>query len=169
MPKSFDETKQALIRDAELHCTDRTGKALKEGGYLRSVESFPSMNNGDGSTTTRVKLHTDTILSPSPVLVSAKRSVLEDASEIIDGERQKSYGHALPNHERIAALWTAWLAHREGDPRVLEPEDVVAMMVLVKLARLQNDPTHRDSLTDLAGYAGVWEKINDRRAENDRS
>jgi len=33
------------------------------------------------------------------------------------------------------------------------PTDVAQMMVLMKIARLENSPTHMDSWIDVAGYA----------------
>jgi hypothetical protein len=32
-------------------------------------------------------------------------------------------------------------------------------MIQLKVARMCNSPDHRDSMMDIAGYAGCWEKI----------
>jgi Domain of unknown function (DUF6378) len=34
-------------------------------------------------------------------------------------------------------------------------------MILLKVARLANDPTHRDSLVDICGYAATIERCKD--------
>jgi len=36
---------------------------------------------------------------------------------------------------------------------------VCQMMILLKVARLANDPRHRDSQIDLCGYAALMERI----------
>lgn len=42
----------------------------------------------------------------------------------------------------------------------ISSEDVAHMMILLKVARLANDPYHRDSLVDVCGYAALSERIN---------
>lgn len=77
----------------------------------------------------------------------------EKAQQLVNGPRQKSYGHPLPNHQRIAAFWNARLADKLNAP--LEPHEVAACMRLVKEARLMESRGHLDSLYDIAGYADV--------------
>jgi hypothetical protein len=87
------------------------------------------------------------------------RDLLEEAIETV-AARGKPYGGAENNFERIARFWTAHLANRYGDhkklhlgPPKLDGTDVAIMMILLKAARLANDPEHRDSWVDIAGYA----------------
>lgn len=99
-------------------------------------------------------------------LVEAKKSILERAQEIVNGPRRKSYGHPLPNHEAIARLWQAFLDNKAGfNPGPLSGQEVALMMTLLKMARLQFEPGHEDSLLDMAGYVGCVEIMNDRQAE----
>jgi hypothetical protein len=90
-------------------------------------------------------------------------SILFEAERITNGQRQKDYGDALTNHERIAGLWNAWFRGRRetGD---LTAEEIAALMVLMKIARLQASGT-RDSLVDIAGYANVIDKMSQQRAD----
>jgi hypothetical protein len=46
-------------------------------------------------------------------------------------------------------MWSSYLDH------TIEPHDVAAMMIIVKLSRIQTSPTKRDSWVDLAGYAAL--------------
>lgn len=97
-----------------------------------------------------------------PAIAPAKpKSILAEAEEIINGDRAKAYGHPKPNHIAIASLWQAYLNNREtlGIDGDLTPEDAALMMVLLKVARLQFLPDHRDSLVDIAGYVGCIERI----------
>jgi hypothetical protein len=40
-------------------------------------------------------------------------------------------------------------------------KDVAAMMMLVKVARFANDPSHRDNLIDVCGYAALIERCDE--------
>jgi len=88
-----------------------------------------------------------------------KAELLEEAKSLVTGPRAKSYGDAAVNHVRIADLWNVWLRNRAWSRHdVITPYDVAMMMLLVKVARCQQQPSH-DNHTDLAGYAAVMEDI----------
>ena len=81
---------------------------------------------------------------------------LKTAEELINGPRAKEYGPARKNHERIAQIWSTILNHE------VTPEQVVACMIGLKLARLSHDMTKDDSWRDIIGYAALGgEIIND--------
>ena len=79
-------------------------------------------------------------------------NLLNKTERVVYGQRQKDYGDAKTNHERIAQIWSVTL----GVP--VTWQQVVQCMVGVKLARLANTPDHEDSYIDIAGYAAVWDK-----------
>jgi hypothetical protein len=81
------------------------------------------------------------------------KSILDEAKEIIYGDREKTYGAPDKNLNMIADLWAAY----KGVD--FTAEDVCQMMILLKVARLANDPRHRDSQIDLCGYAALMERI----------
>ena len=84
---------------------------------------------------------------------------LKTAEELINGPRAKEYGPARKNHERIAQIWSIILEQE------ITPEQVVACMVGLKLARLSEDITKDDSWVDIIGYAALGgEIINDGEA-----
>lgn len=78
---------------------------------------------------------------------------LNEASKLINGQRQTNYGTPEENHSRIAAIWSVVLHDKLKAP--ITPEEVIACMVGVKLGRLANDITHRDSWVDIIGYAAL--------------
>jgi hypothetical protein len=88
-----------------------------------------------------------------------KKSVLQEAQEIIYGDREKTYGKPSKNLETIAVMWQAFLDAR-GDVS-LTAKDVSVMMVLLKAARLGNDLDHRDSVVDICGYAALIERCDE--------
>lgn len=85
------------------------------------------------------------------------KTLLTEAEAIINGPRAKDYGTARENMERIAELWSPILGTD------VTPEQVILCMIQVKAARLCHTPDHRDSWLDIAGYAGVYDKM--RRGE----
>lgn len=84
-------------------------------------------------------------------------SILTTAEEIINGQRAKDYGDARENHQRIADMWNVYL--KKSPDEELSPEDVGIMMILLKIARLMENGYHEDTVVDIAGYAGVLEKM----------
>ena len=82
-------------------------------------------------------------------------NILDQAKELVKGDRQEEYGDKLTNHENIAALWSIFLRKK------LTPHDVAMCMALVKVARLMH--AHKpDSYVDLAAYAAIAGEIDER-------
>lgn len=82
-----------------------------------------------------------------------RADVLNEAMGIITKDRNADYGGPEDSFARIAVLWGAWL-HTS-----VSAIDVAAMMIMLKLARLNINPTHMDSWIDIAGYAGCGGEI----------
>lgn len=85
-------------------------------------------------------------------------TILEEAAGLIYGDRQQQYGNAKQNFSDIAHLWEPILGMRPT------PEEVALCLLQLKVARAINDtratrPIKRDTIVDLAGYAGCIEKI----------
>lgn len=91
------------------------------------------------------------------------KSILKEAHEIIYGDREKTYGHPSKNLNSIAVMWNAYMKALPKDLNELNAKDVAAMMILVKVARLANDPSHRDSIVDIAGYAALIERCDENQ------
>lgn len=87
-----------------------------------------------------------------------KAELLDKAKEAV-ADRGLNYGRPEDNFKRIAGLWNIYLRDRYGVVAVIEPIDVASMMVLMKVARLENTPTHLDSWTDIAGYAACGAEL----------
>jgi hypothetical protein len=92
-------------------------------------------------------------------------NVMTQALAIIYGDREKTYGRPHINLESIAEMWTVYMRRIHavrGTHDTITIEDVCQMMVLLKMARLINDPTHKDSLVDEIGYIGLHERVQVR-------
>ena len=88
-----------------------------------------------------------------------KENVLSEANRIIYGDREKTYGSPSKNLETIAQMWNAYTGALNKDTHQLNAQDVAVMMVLLKIARLANQPDHRDSLVDGVGYFALVDRI----------
>lgn len=79
-------------------------------------------------------------------------TILEEAQNVVYGDRQADYGTVTQNFGTIAKLWSAVLGIE------VTPEQVGLCMVQVKVARQMYKPK-RDNLVDGAGYFATIEKM----------
>ena len=85
-------------------------------------------------------------------------SVLSDADETINGPRESTYGSPGIFCSRVATLWTGYFMAK-GHDITITPSDIPLLMTQFKMARLMTDPGHRDSVEDMAGYAGIYARV----------
>lgn len=85
-------------------------------------------------------------------------SVLEEAESIINGQRKADYGTPMDSFSRIGRMWAPILGLED-----VSPEQVALCMIALKISRALNG-YQRDSLVDIAGYAGCIELIQAERA-----
>ncbi|MDA1338071.1 MAG: DUF6378 domain-containing protein [bacterium] len=81
--------------------------------------------------------------------LSDRSQLLQDADELINGDRHQNYGDALDNFARIATLWSSYLGHD------IKSHDVGVMMALLKISRISYDKTLKDSFVDALGYIAL--------------
>lgn len=72
--------------------------------------------------------------------------MLAEGARILRGVRQDTYGSPENAFGLIAAYWSIYLG------RPIAAHQVSMMMGLLKFARAQNDPLHRDSHVDGSNY-----------------
>ena len=95
-------------------------------------------------------------------------NVLEEANDIIHGDRNKKYGHPRDNHGTTAILFSHFLSRKygKGTTPLLNAEDVCMFNILQKISREANSHS-RDNLVDIAGYVGNIEMITEDEKKND--
>lgn len=98
-----------------------------------------------------------------PFTTTPTPTILDEAKAMVYGARNESYGHPRNNFAATAALWNAYLFQGARSGPITE-EDVAMLMVLLKVARLENG-YHRDSAVDLAGYAATYERLQEADPE----
>jgi len=80
--------------------------------------------------------------------VSAREDCLQQAQRLVTTDRAADYGDLQANARLVADLLALI-------PLTGEAVDYPMTMILVKVARLVQNPGHRDPCTDLAGYAAL--------------
>lgn len=65
-------------------------------------------------------------------------------------DRGWHYGDPFIKYNKVAKIWSQILGEE------VTPQQVVLMMMAIKIVRLSNDPGHEDSVVDIAGYAQVY-------------
>lgn len=84
-----------------------------------------------------------------------RKMVLDNASQAVLHQRNKSYGEPDEDFQRIARIASAmgFRFTSDGSNRELTGADVALFMIALKTSRLTWSPGHQDSWTDIAGYA----------------
>jgi len=101
----------------------------------------------------------DPSIKPAPL----RTSLLSEAAATISGPREQEYGGKLQNFTQIAMLFQGTLATKLQPGAHITPEDVALLMMQVKIARLAKSPDHKDSILDVAGYAGCYDELQLQR------
>lgn len=94
-----------------------------------------------------------------------RQSILEEARRCVCGDREQQYGSPENSFKAIASMWNSYLYARglmenhTGKWKGIKPEDVAAMMVLFKMARVATGQNKADNWIDAAGYAACGGEI----------
>ena len=80
--------------------------------------------------------------------------VLNKAKDYVSRDRQNDHGKPENTFSVIAELWSAYLTDvHQGNPVQLSSADVAALMILLKVGRISQNPHNADNWVDAAGYA----------------
>lgn len=136
------------------HC----GAILLDGGVCHWHGVFPPPCNARANKSD-CATHNAPALEPGPCDCGAERDPFGGDQDIltvlqkVNHERASQYGTPEDNFARIARHWQVYLLNAKGLDVEITPTDVALLMDLMKTARLENMPNHRDSWVDKAGYA----------------
>lgn len=89
-------------------------------------------------------------------------SVLLEAESLVNGDRAKAYGPATKSFKRIADISTSLMTEEELNGNEITDIMICKILVALKLAR-QINSHKRDNLVDLAGYASLWNEIENAK------
>jgi hypothetical protein len=91
-----------------------------------------------------------------------RTDILKESINLINGERNSTYGDPLDDFATTAAMWDVYLARTIEARGTLDikPHDVAIKMNLLKIARISWSPEKRDHWADLGGYTGCgWDCV----------
>ena len=91
--------------------------------------------------------------------------VLRTAETHVNGERNIDYGDPISDFRTTAEFWQTYL-RRVVECRgtlTLQPHDVSAMMILLKMSRISWSPDKEDHWIDAAGYAACGYDCTERK------
>jgi len=89
-------------------------------------------------------------------------NILEEANKAVGGDRGEAYGHPADDFQKVVGA-----ANALGVNPLSGPLHHSLYMVLVKISRLVQTPTHHDSIVDIAGYARTYEMVLEREEKHD--
>lgn len=90
-----------------------------------------------------------------------REELLFAAKKCVCGDRENEYGSPEDNFKTIAAFWGAYIKQLLPPKMTIDlnPEDVAAMMALLKIARISSGQCKADNWIDLAGYAACGAEL----------
>jgi len=94
--------------------------------------------------------------------VNKTKEYLEEAINLVGGQRHIDYGDKKENHNNIAKLWDAYLDVN------IDAHDVAIMMTLLKIARTKLGKRTSDTYIDASAYmaiAGEIEAVTEKEDE----
>ena len=93
--------------------------------------------------------------------------LLDEASNLINGDRQDEYGPPADNFQRVADLWNAF---GDQDNAEIEAWQVCVFLALLKVARLSGPKPSWDTFVDASAYfALAGEIFMQRKRDHDVS
>lgn len=93
-----------------------------------------------------------TLDEPLNTWEDASSGLLKAADRLVNGERDRTYGHPWVHHSRTATFWSEYLGV------TISPEQVSILFILDKISRLM-ETEKVDTVLDIAGYAQVHAKV----------
>lgn len=89
---------------------------------------------------------------------TVRSEVLNDANELIHGDRQAQYGPPDENFQNIAKFWNVRFKHLLREGAEFSASDVAVAMALLKIGRDMQGYNY-DSAVDGAGYLALYAEI----------
>lgn len=153
---------------------DHPGESVQEAYARYALANLPQRDTGEARRIGKISELAMGYGGTQESELKTKADILNEALETVKG-RGLNYGKPEDNFNRIARLWNAHIRNRYSSDQTQEPprfpviqlddEDVSMMMILLKVARLENSPGHHDSWVDVAGYAACGGEIASGRSD----
>ncbi|MCK4625059.1 MAG: hypothetical protein KAV00_07100 [Phycisphaerae bacterium] len=87
-----------------------------------------------------------------------EKTILQEAQDLVYGDRNDDYGHPVEDFAKTAKIWTGILLPKLKEGMEVSTKEVALCMVGVKISREVNKHK-RDNCTDGAGYFATAQMI----------
>lgn len=104
--------------------------------------------------------HCEGILICDQCIADSQKSYLDQAKEIIEGDREQTYGHPSKNLTNIAGMWSIYLSAKLDAEIVVDAEDVSWLMCCMKTCR-QAHKRKQDNIVDALGYLALIDRLGE--------
>lgn len=96
--------------------------------------------------------------------MKTKEGFLKTALDLVTGDRNRSHGDAVQQHDTAARLWTIYL-HERGlvRDRSISAADVCNLMILLKISRHISAEYNPDNPADMVGYSAIMGECEEAR------
>lgn len=95
--------------------------------------------------------------------VATAETIATTAASLVGGDRARTHGDKVENHNKIAAVWNGILvAAGKAPAKPLDAHDVATLMEGLKIARRFTGSFNLDDYVDSVGYAAVAGEIASR-------
>lgn len=99
------------------------------------------------------------VKAPTKYQPPTDENVAETAQRLVGGDRQDQYGHPIEDFTRTAGAINALYGTDFG------PRDIPIIMACVKLSRVIQSPSKRDSIVDAIGYMLTYEMVAEKEED----
>jgi hypothetical protein len=99
------------------------------------------------------------VKEPTKYRPPTDETVAETAQRLVGGDRQDQYGHPIDDFTRTAGVINALYGTKFG------PRDIPIIMTAVKLSRVIQSPSKRDSIVDAVGYMLTYEMVAEKEGD----
>ena len=130
----------------------RTGKCNCDRSAYATQRDEPERDGCTGCWLTVAKCQCEPVTEP--VVTTHHQNILEEANDLVSGDRNARYGHPQVAFSQIGRMWTEIV----GVP--VSAEQVALCLIAMKLCRQIQKPKH-DNLVDMAGYARTIEMLQE--------
>jgi len=102
---------------------------------------------------------------PNSIKTTVRGSILKQAKNLTEGERDAVYGDCRRNLQNIANVWNGYVNNLVSTDwawsgNLFTASDVSNMLALMKIARVQTNKDHADSYVDACAYIAMAGEAN---------
>lgn len=155
----FDDPPHTLLIHVEAQEAQEAWAAARRAENARNEisPSLQPLTPEEAAKARKSVLAANLVATPLRAPASPREALLTEATQLITGDRNKSYGSPTENFQNTADLWNVQFKHLLKDGAKFTAAHIAQAQIQLKMARMVAQPK-RDNYLDVAGYAACgWE------------